>query len=84
MSSPLSFIHLLSKLATTRVVGTDDRSNLVCVEDNAVYVLVDVTVALAADNAMVQLFRQPKSHIMVTGYVEELEVSGVKSRSSSV
>ncbi|KAF8608563.1 hypothetical protein BDV93DRAFT_202535 [Ceratobasidium sp. AG-I] len=57
-----------------RVAGTEDRSNLIRVEDSGANAFVDVTVVLAADNAMVQLFRQPRSHIMVTGYVEELEL----------
>lgn len=54
---------------------TEDGSPLVWVEDSGTYVLVDVTTVLASDNAVVQLFRQPRCHIMVTGYVEELEVS---------
>lgn len=56
-----------------RVVETEDGSPLVWVEDSGTYVLVDVTTVLASDNAVVQLFRQPRCHIMVTGYVEELE-----------
>lgn len=64
----------LSSNALGRVVGMEMNSPLVWIEDNGSIALVDVSVMLASDNSTVDLFRQPKSHIMVTGYIEELEV----------
>ncbi|KAH7339745.1 hypothetical protein B0J17DRAFT_373105 [Rhizoctonia solani] len=57
-----------------RVIGTDPISPFIWIEDEEFYHLVDISVILASDNSSVELFRQPRSHVMVTGYIERLEV----------
>ncbi|CAE6400879.1 unnamed protein product [Rhizoctonia solani] len=57
-----------------RVVRTDPISPFVWIEDEGYYRPVDISVILASDNSSVELFRQPRCHVMVTGYIERLEV----------
>lgn len=67
-----------------RVVGTEINSPLIWIEDSGSFALVDVSVMLASDNSTVDLFRQPKCHVMVTGYVEGLEADEVVPARSGV
>ncbi|CAE7206075.1 unnamed protein product [Rhizoctonia solani] len=56
-----------------RVFSTDSVSPIIWLEDEGYYRLVDISITLASDNSNMDLFRQPKSHVMVTGYIERLE-----------
>ncbi|CAE6438387.1 unnamed protein product [Rhizoctonia solani] len=56
-----------------RVMGTNPTSPLIWLEDEGCYQLVDISVILASDNSNVELFHQPRCHVMVTGYIERLE-----------
>jgi hypothetical protein len=73
--SGLTFYYVWNtSLSHYRVIGTKPDSSFIWIEDNGSVALADVSAVLASDNSTVDLFCQPKCHIMVTGYVEELEV----------
>ncbi|KAG8727390.1 hypothetical protein FRC12_022540 [Ceratobasidium sp. 428] len=57
-----------------RTVFTEANSPLIWIEDSGRYALADITVILGSDNSALELFRQPRCHVMITGYVEEPEI----------
>ncbi|CAE6510999.1 unnamed protein product, partial [Rhizoctonia solani] len=55
------------------VIKTDSVSPLIWLEDEGHYQPADISVILASDNSNLNMFCQPKCHVMVTGYIERLE-----------
>ncbi|CAE6416421.1 unnamed protein product [Rhizoctonia solani] len=67
-----------------RVMKTDLVSPLIWLEDEGHHQLADISVVLASDNSNMELFRQPRCHVMVTGYIEQLEADEVIPPYSSI
>ncbi|KAJ1304709.1 hypothetical protein OPQ81_005848 [Rhizoctonia solani] len=55
-----------------RVMKSDTISPFIWLEDKGHHQPADISVILASDNSSVELFRQPRCHVMVTGYIERL------------
>ncbi|KAF8739668.1 Tetratricopeptide repeat, partial [Rhizoctonia solani] len=56
-----------------RVVKTEPTSSIIWLEDEGHYRPADVSVILSSDKAHLGLFQQLKCHVMITGYVEQIE-----------